>query len=79
MMPWEIMGEPTPTSGSALAHGFGLGSGVRPCLTGAADVAASQGEGSIGEFGFVRRRETYHRVDPYEQRVLHHPSAVSGR
>lgn len=57
MLPWEIMGEPTP--------GFGFGLGSRVLL----DVAASQGAGSIGEFGWAGAAKTYYWVDPAEDLV----------
>jgi CubicO group peptidase (beta-lactamase class C family) len=57
MLPWEIMGEPTP--------GFGFGLGSRVLL----DVAASQGVGSIGEFGWAGAATTYYWVDPAEDLV----------
>lgn len=57
MMPWEIMGMPAP--------GFGFGLGSRVLL----DVAASQGVGSIGEFGWAGAATTYYWVDPAEDLV----------
>ena len=54
MLPWEIMGMPTP--------GFGFGLGSRVLL----DVAASQGTGSVGEFGWAGAAKTYYWVDPVE-------------
>jgi CubicO group peptidase (beta-lactamase class C family) len=57
MMPWEIMGIPTP------GYGFGLGSRVL------LDVAVSQGTGSIGEFGWAGAATTYYWVDPAEDLV----------
>jgi CubicO group peptidase (beta-lactamase class C family) len=57
MVPWEIMGLPTP--------GFGFGLGSRVLL----DVAASQGVGSIGEFGWSGAATTYYWVDPAEDLV----------
>lgn len=56
-MPWEIMGLPTP------GYGFGLGSRVM------LDVAASQGPGSVGEFGWAGAAKTYYWVDPTEDLV----------
>ena len=57
MLPWEIMGMPSP--------GFGFGLGSRAML----DVAASQGPGSIGEFGWAGAAKTYYWVDPVEDLV----------
>lgn len=57
MMPWEIMGLPTP------GFGFGLGSSVL------LDVAASQGVGSIGSFGWSGAAKTQYWVDPAEDLV----------
>lgn len=57
MMPWEIMGVPTP--------GFGFGLGSRVML----DVAASQLVGSIGEFGWSGAAKTYYWVDPAEELI----------
>jgi CubicO group peptidase (beta-lactamase class C family) len=57
MLPWEIMGDPTP------GYGFGLGSRVL------LDVAASQSAGSIGEFGWSGAATTYYWVDPVEDLV----------
>jgi CubicO group peptidase (beta-lactamase class C family) len=57
MMPWEIMGIPTP--------GFGFGLGSRVLL----DVAANQGAGSVGEFGWAGAATTYYWVDPAEDLV----------
>jgi CubicO group peptidase (beta-lactamase class C family) len=57
MLPWEIMGEPTP------GYGFGLGSRVL------LDVAASQNAGSVGEFGWSGAATTYYWVDPVEDLV----------
>ncbi len=57
MMPWEIMGLPTP------GFGFGLGSSVL------LDVAASQGVGSIGSFGWSGAAKTHYWVDPAEEVV----------
>jgi CubicO group peptidase (beta-lactamase class C family) len=57
MLPWEIMGEPTP------GYGFGLGSRVL------LDVAASQNAGSVGEFGWSGAATTYYWVDPAEDLV----------
>ena len=57
MMPWEIMGLPTP------GFGFGLGSSVL------LDVAASQGVGSIGSFGWSGAAKTRYWVDPAEEVV----------
>ncbi len=57
MMPWEITGQPTP--------GFGFGLGSRVLL----DVAASQGVGSRGEFGWSGAAKTYYWVDPAEDLV----------
>lgn len=57
MMPWEIMGVPSP------GFGFGLGSSVL------LDVAASQGVGSIGSFGWSGAAETHYWVDPAEDLV----------
>lgn len=56
-MPWEIMGMPTP--------GFGFGLGSRVML----DVAASQGPGSVGEYGWAGAAKTYYWVDPVEDLV----------
>lgn len=57
MLPWEIMGGPTP--------GFGFGLGSRVLI----DVAASQGAGSVGEFGWAGAAKTYYWVDPAEDLV----------
>jgi CubicO group peptidase (beta-lactamase class C family) len=57
LLPWEIMGMPSP--------GFGFGLGSRAML----DVAASQGPGSIGEFGWAGAAKTYYWVDPAEDLV----------
>jgi len=57
MLPWEIMGMPSP------GLGFGLGSRVM------LDVAASQGPGSVGEFGWAGAAKTYYWVDPVEDLV----------
>jgi CubicO group peptidase (beta-lactamase class C family) len=57
MLPWEIMGTPTP--------GFGYGLGSRVLV----DVAASQGPGSVGEFGWSGAATTYYWVDPAEELV----------
>ena len=57
LMPWEIMGLPTP--------GFGFGLGSRVML----DVAASQLAGSVGEFGWSGAAKTYYWVDPAEDLV----------
>ncbi|HET9648200.1 MAG TPA: serine hydrolase domain-containing protein [Microlunatus sp.] len=57
MMPWEILGMPSP--------GFGYGLGSRVLL----DVAASQGVGSVGEFGWSGAAKTYYWVDPVEDIV----------
>jgi len=57
MMPWEIMGMPTP------GFGFGLGSSVL------LDVAASQGVGSVGSFGWSGAAKTRYWVDPVEDLV----------
>jgi len=57
MLPFEIMGLPTP------GMGFGLGSRVM------LDVAASQGPGSVGEFGWAGAAKTYYWVDPTEELV----------
>lgn len=57
MMPWEIMGVPSP------GFGFGLGSSVL------LDVAASQGVGSIGSFGWSGAAKTHYWVDPAEDLV----------
>jgi CubicO group peptidase (beta-lactamase class C family) len=57
MLPWEIMGMPTT--------GFGFGLGSRVML----DVAASQGSGSVGEFGWAGAAKTYYWVDPVEDLV----------
>jgi CubicO group peptidase (beta-lactamase class C family) len=57
MMPWEIMGMPTP--------GFGFGLGSRVLL----DVGASQAAGSLGEFGWSGAAKTYYWVDPVEDLV----------
>lgn len=54
MVPWEIMGMPTP------GFGFGLGSSVL------LDVAASQGAGSVGAFGWSGAAKTHYWVDPVE-------------
>jgi len=57
MMPWEIMGLPSP------GLGFGLGSRVM------VDLAASAGPGSVGEFGWAGAAKTYFWVDPQEDLV----------
>ncbi len=57
LLPWEIMGDPTP------GYGFGLGSRVL------LDVGASQGVGSIGEYGWAGAATTYYWVDPAEDLV----------
>ena len=57
MLPWEILGMPSP--------GFGFGLGSRVML----DVAASQGPGSVGEFGWAGAAKTYYWVDPVEDLV----------
>lgn len=57
MLPWEIMGMPSP------GLGFGLGSRVM------LDVGASQGPGSVGEFGWAGAAKTYYWVDPAEDLV----------
>lgn len=57
MLPWEIMGVPTP--------GFGFGLGSRVLL----DVGASQNAGSVGEFGWAGAATTYYWVDPAEDLV----------
>ncbi len=57
MLPWEVMGTPSP--------GFGFGLGSRVML----DVAASQAPGSVGEFGGGGAAKTYYWVDPVEDLV----------
>ena len=57
MLPLEIMGMPSP------GMGFGLGSRVM------LDVAASEGPGSVGEFGWAGAAKTYYWVDPVEELV----------
>lgn len=57
MLPWDIMGVPTP--------GFGFGLGSRVLL----DVGASQNAGSVGEFGWAGAATTYYWVDPAEDLV----------
>lgn len=57
MQPFEIMGMPSP------GLGFGLGSRVM------VDVAASNGPGSVGEFGWAGAAKTYYWVDPVEELV----------
>jgi CubicO group peptidase (beta-lactamase class C family) len=57
MLPWEIMGMPT------MGMGFGLGSRVL------LDVAATEGPGSVGEFGWAGAAKTYFWVDPTEDLV----------
>lgn len=57
LVPWEILGMPTP------GYGFGLGSRVM------LDVAASGAPGSVGEFGWAGAAKTYYWVDPAEELV----------
>ncbi len=57
MVPFEILGMPAP------GYGFGLGSRVM------LDVAASEGPGSGGEFGWAGAAKTYYWVDPVEDLV----------
>lgn len=57
MLPLEILGMPSP------GYGFGLGSRVM------LDVAASEGPGSVGEFGWAGAAKTYYWVDPVEDLV----------
>lgn len=57
MLPLGIMGMPSP------GMGFGLGSRVM------LDVAASEGTGSIGEYGWAGAAKTYYWVDPVEELV----------
>ena len=57
LMPWDLMGIPNP------GMGFGLGSRVM------LDVAAFQGPGSVGEFGWAGAAKTYYWVDPAEELV----------
>ena len=57
VLPWEIMGMPSP--------GFGFGLGSRVML----DVGASGCPGSIGEFGWAGAATTYYWVDPVEDLV----------
>ena len=57
LLPFEIMGMPTP------GYGFGLGSRVM------LDVAASGRTGSVGEFGWAGAAKTYFWVDPVEDLV----------
>ncbi len=57
LLPFEILGIPTP------GIGFGLGSRVM------LDVAASNGPGSVGEFGWAGAAKTYYWVDPVEDLV----------
>ncbi|MEL7157013.1 MAG: serine hydrolase domain-containing protein [Actinomycetota bacterium] len=57
LLPFEIMGQPTP------GYGFGLGSRVM------IDTAESAGPGSDGEFGWAGAAKTYFWVDPVEDLV----------
>ncbi len=57
MTPIEIMGQPVG------GFGFGLGSRVM------VDVAASDGPGSIGEYGWAGAAKTYFWIDPVEELV----------
>jgi CubicO group peptidase (beta-lactamase class C family) len=57
LLPYEIMGIPVG------GMGFGLGSRVM------LDVAASDGPGSVGEFGWAGAAKTYFWVDPVEEVV----------
>ena len=57
MLPLAIMGMPSP------GMGFGLGSRVL------LDVAASEGPGSVGEYGWAGAAKTYYWVDPAEELV----------
>lgn len=57
LLPWEIMGMPTP------GMGFGLGSRVM------LDVAQFAGTGSDGEYGWAGAAKTYYWVDPAEELV----------
>ncbi len=57
LLPLEILGQPVA--------GFGFGLGSRVML----DVGASDGPGSIGEFGWAGAAKTYFWVDPVEDLV----------
>src|SRR5690606_36431760 len=57
MLPFEILGLPSP--------GFGFGLGSRVML----DVGANAGPGSVGEFGWAGAAKTYYWVDPAEALV----------
>lgn len=57
LLPYEIMGLPSP------GLGFGLGSRV------VLDPAATDGPGSVGEFGWAGAARTYYWVDPAEELV----------
>lgn len=57
MLPYEILGMPSP------GMGFGLGSRVM------IDVGASDGPGTVGEFGWAGAAKTYYWVDPVEELV----------
>ncbi|MEL6890759.1 MAG: serine hydrolase domain-containing protein [Actinomycetota bacterium] len=57
LRPIEILGQPI--------GGFGFGLGSRVML----DVAASDGPGSVGEFGWAGAAKTYYWVDPVEDLV----------
>ena len=57
LLPYEILGLVQP--------GFGFGLGSRVML----DVAANDGPGSVGEFGWAGAAKTYYWVDPAEELV----------
>ncbi len=57
LLPWDLLGRPND------GMGFGLGSRVMM------DVAATDGPGSVGEFGWAGAAKTYYWVDPSEDLV----------